>query len=102
VSENFYLHKGDSLEVYHSSYFHKHSVPILISPQVLRRRNLGQIDLIKLKRDQVGWVIELAEVKSSHQGLDFMQKHQKFRLLDSAKFVSGLLGTRIKFTALVG
>lgn len=100
--KNFCPHKGESLEVYHSSDFHAHSIPILISPQVLRSRNLGQIDLLKLVKDQEGWVIEMAEVKSSQLGLDFMQNQQKLRLLGSGKFIAGLLGTRLKFTVLVG
>jgi hypothetical protein len=74
----------------------------LISPALLRIRNLGQLDLVKISKDKYGRIIEIGEVKSSLLGIESAQKGQKLRLLASGRFISGLLGARLKFTTLVG
>ena len=95
--------RGESLEIFHSAKFHSTpSIPILISPALLRLRNLGQLDLVKMYKDKYGWIIEIGEVKSSLLGIASAQKGQKLRVLGSGRFISGLLSARLKFTALVG
>jgi hypothetical protein len=93
---------GYSLEVFHSISFHSNSIPVLVSAQVLRSRNLGQVDLARIYRDHEGQFIELTEVKSSQIGLHLSQFQQKNRLAGAGKFISGVLGLRIKLTSLVG
>jgi ribonuclease HII len=103
VLKNSSPSRGESLEIFHSVQFHSSSsIPILISPALLRIRNLGQLDLVKISKDQYGRIIEIGEVKSSPLGIQSAQKGQKLRLLASGRFFSWLIGARLKFTALVG
>jgi hypothetical protein len=103
VLKNSSHNRGESLEIFHSSKFHSTpSIPILISPALLRLRNLGQLDLVRISKDKCGWIIEIGEVKSSRLGIESAQKVQKLRLLASGRFISGLFGARLKFTAFVG
>ncbi|HXH29620.1 MAG TPA: hypothetical protein VNJ01_02295 [Bacteriovoracaceae bacterium] len=75
---------------------------MLLSSQLLRSRNLGQIDLSKLTRLQDEWIIEIVEVKSSQLGAASMERIQKLRLQDSQRFVSAVFGLRSKLMNLVG
>lgn len=74
-----------------------------MSPQLLRSRSLGQIDLASVTKDQAGcWLIEMAEVKSSHVGGEAMERTQTRRLQSAQQFLSALLGMRARFIKIVG
>lgn len=67
----------------------------------LRSRDLGQIDLARLKKDRQGWVVEVAEVKSSQLGVEQMARSQMRRLLAAQSFLAALMGHRTKLVRLV-
>lgn len=74
---------------------------MLVSPSLLRLRNLGQIDMARLTKDSEGWVVELAEVKSSNVGLETMERAQKRRLMSSQQFLASLFGHRTKLLRMI-
>lgn len=94
------MNNGLELEKQFSSEFHRAGVILLVSPTLLRSRDLGQIDLARLIRDQAGWLIEIGEVKSSAQGLEQMERSQKKRLFSSQRFLSGIFGHRSRLIAM--
>ena len=96
------LPKGLSLELKHSVEFHQNSIPILVSPKLLRSRQLGQIDLARMLRDHDGHKIEVAEVKSSKTGEEASLRSQRQRLMASTSYLASLFGVRIKLTTLIG
>lgn len=63
---------------------------------------MGQIDLARLSKDRTGWLIEVAEVKSSEVGKEAVIFGQRSRLFSSVKFLSGIFGHRSKFVLLTG
>ena len=92
---------GLRLELSHSIKFHSEGIALLISPELLRLRGLGQIDLSRMQRKSE-WVIELAEVKSSSVGEDAFLRSQRNRIVLAGKFLSGILGAPVKFLRLIG
>lgn len=98
VSKNSSGHK---LEIEFSKDFHSEGLPLLVSPALLRSRDLGQIDLARLKKDKEGWVVEVGEVKSSELGVEQMVKSQMRRLFASQKFLASVFGHRTKLVRLV-
>jgi len=68
---------------------------------LLRLRNLGQIDLARLKKDGEEWVVEIGEVKSSTVGEEQMEKSQKRRLFFSQHFLAGLFGHPTKLVRMI-
>jgi len=84
--------RGLRNELNASETFHSVGIPLLVSSQILRTRNLGQIDLARLLKKNDSWRIEIGEVKSSKMGEHQMQKSQKFRLYSSQNFLSSLFG----------
>jgi hypothetical protein len=87
-------------EIHFSVSFHSQGIPLLVSPTLLRSRNLGQIDLARFMKSQKSWVLELGEVKSSALGLEQMGRSQKKRLLNSLHFLGGLFGHEAKLSVL--
>lgn len=85
---------GVKLEVDLSLKFHQVGIPLLVSPTLLRSRNLGQIDLGRITKDRKGWLVEIAEVKSSLVGVVQMQRSQQKRLFGVQQFLAGLFGHR--------
>ena len=85
---------GLKSEIKHSKGFHAEGLPLLISAQLLRTRDLGQIDLCRVKKDRGEWLIEVGEVKSSSDGIMMMSKSQRYRLNDSQKFLTAVFGHR--------
>jgi len=83
---------GLKKEIQHSLTFHQEGIPLLISEQLLRSRNLGQLDLVRMRKISTGWILEIAEVKSSVVGIEMIQRGQKFRLFGAQKFISSLFG----------
>jgi hypothetical protein len=81
--------------------FHKKGIPLLVSPTLLRSRDLGQIDLARIIKDKDGWILEIGEVKSSSVGEKQMEKSQKSRLFSSQKFLGGLFGHRTKLLSMI-
>jgi hypothetical protein len=88
-------------ELYFSKDFHREGLPLLVSSLLLRKRNLGQIDLGRLNKDQMGWIVEIGEVKSSQTGVEQMELFQRKRLFSAQNFLSGLFGHRTKFIRLI-
>ena len=91
---------GHRNEIKSSLEFHSKGIPLLVSPSLLRLRNLGQLDLARVIRDSEGWVVEIGEVKSSAMGEEQMQRGQKKRLFSSQHFLAGLFGHRTKLLSL--
>ena len=89
------------LELQHSLAFHSTGIPLLVSPDLLRQRGLGQIDLSRMQKKE-NWVIEIAEVKSSSVGEDAFVRNQRKRIVSTGKFLSGIFGAPVKFIRLVG
>ncbi len=85
-----------------SEEFHSDGIPLLVSARLLRSRDLGQIDLSRIRKDREGWLLEIGEVKSSEVGAFQMERFQKMRLYAAQKFLSGLFGFRSKLIRLVG
>jgi hypothetical protein len=88
---------GLDKEIQASVLFHSVGMPILVSGQLLRARDMGQIDLARLRKDDSGWLIEVQEVKSSTVGEEMLLRGQRNRLISSMNFLSGIFGARIKF-----
>jgi hypothetical protein len=72
--------------------FHSEGCPLLVSSALLRSRDMGQVDLSRLRKVHGNWVIEIAEVKSSLLGGEMFLRGQRGRLHSSQKFLSGILG----------
>lgn len=89
-------------EMKFSEEFHSDGIPLLVSARLLRSRDLGQIDLSRIRKDRDGWLLEIGEVKSSEVGAFQMERFQKARLYAAQKFLSGLFGFRSKLIRLVG
>lgn len=81
--------------------FHQEGIPLLVSPALLRSRDLGQIDLARIKKDREGWILEIGEVKSSMVGEEQMERFQKRRLFSSQRFLAGLFGHRTKLVSMI-
>lgn len=92
---------GHKLEITFSQTFHSEGIPLLVSHNLLRSRDLGQIDLARLKKDREDWVLEVGEVKSSELGVELMIRSQMRRLLAAQRFLSSLFGHRTKLVRLV-
>jgi hypothetical protein len=86
----------------HSKTFHHVGIPLLISGQLLRERQLGQVDLARIYKMSGEWVVDVAEVKSSDIGAEMLSRDQGRRLSNSVKFIGGLLGYKTKLIKLVG
>ena len=89
-------------EIEASKKFHSEGVPLLVSPQLLRARDLGQVDLARLNKTRGEWFLEMAEVKSSDMGFIQMQRFQKQRLFSAQNFLSGLFGLPSRLIHLLG
>lgn len=87
-------------EIHFSKTFHSQGSPLLVSPLILRFRDLGQIDLARLRKDKTDWILEIVEVKSSRVGQELLLRGQKIRLLNAQKFLSGIFGVRSKLITL--
>jgi len=85
-----------------SENFHAKGLPLLVSPQLLRARGLGQVDVARMIKQYGGWVIEVGEVKSSLVGSESMLRNQMNRLRNSQYFLSGLFGAPSRFIEIVG
>lgn len=91
---------GLSLELERSREFHSEGIPLLVSPQLLRTRDLGQLDLARLRKVKEEWRIEIAEVKSSQTGMVAILRGQRRRILSAANFLSGIFGYPAVFKVL--
>lgn len=94
------MNKGLTQEIAASQSFHLDGIPLLVSSTLLRSRQLGQIDLARIRVDKQGWLIELAEVKSSQLGVEQMERSQKRRLFASQHFLSGIFGHRSRLISI--
>jgi hypothetical protein len=81
--------------------FHFEGTPLLVSSQLLRKRLLGQIDIARLIKDREGWIIEVAEVKSSDVGVKQMEIRQVSRIISSQNFLAKIFGFRTKLIRIV-
>jgi hypothetical protein len=57
--------------------------------------------MARLIKDGEGWVVEVAEVKSSSVGLEMMERAQKGRLMSSQHFLASLFGHRTKLLRMI-
>jgi hypothetical protein len=92
---------GLALERERSREFHADGLPLLVSPKLLRSRELGQLDLARMKKKE-SWILEVAEVKTSSVGDEALERGQRKRIVNAAKFLSGIFGCPVKFIRLVG
>ena len=97
VSKN----SGLTSELTFSESFHREGIPLLVSSVLLRKRNLGQVDLVRLKKDPTGWVVEVGEVKSSEMGIFSMERNQKQRIFSTQNFLAMIFGYRTKLIRLM-
>lgn len=81
---------GKKHEANFSKNFHQKGIPLLVSPLVLRSKNMGQVDMARILDNQ----IEVAEVKSGGH----ISVSQQSRLLKSAEFLSIILKKSAKLT----
>ena len=87
------MRKGDSLEKKYSLIIHKSNVPVLISSQLVRTIDAGQIDIAKLSKGKnKSWVLSLYEVKSSQ----YPSPRQWQRLRRSQDYLSRVLEIETK------
>lgn len=75
-----------------SNEVHAKGLPVLVSPQFLRDRAMGQIDLAILKKDEFENKLFVYEVKSSMN----VASWQKKRILDSSHYIGLLLNSTVK------
>jgi hypothetical protein len=91
---------GLKLEQEFSRQFHSQGVPVLVSPALLRERQLGQLDLVSLNKTRGGWILEVGEVKSSMLGLENMQRAQLNRIRCAQNFLAGIFGVHTRLQRL--
>ncbi len=87
---------GLRLEKTKSVDFHSTGIPLLISPDLLRKRDLGQLDLVRMTK-KASWTIEVAEVKSSDVGLASLERGQRRRIIGAMNFLSRIFGYPSRF-----
>lgn len=75
---------GEEFEKAQSIFFHGQGIPLLVSPRLLRKKNLGQIDLAIIKNKKI-IVIELKKNKTSLNHSHFSR--QKIRLKASCDYL---------------
>ena len=81
ASKSFYKKEGTLFEKYISFILHKDTIPVLIDPDLLRKRDLGQIDCCYIKNKKI-YVIECKTGKGLLSG------QQKIRLVKTSDFIS--------------
>ncbi|RPJ70938.1 MAG: hypothetical protein EHM20_15045 [Alphaproteobacteria bacterium] len=86
------MRKGDKFEKDFSLHTHRVQVPVLISSQLLRSVNAGQIDVAGLVRKNKSWVLYLVELKSSI----YPSAIQWLRLKRSQDYLSKVLDIETK------
>jgi hypothetical protein len=87
--------KGLSFELRYSKDFHKIGVPLLISSNLLRRNNAGQVDISRLRSFKGEWIVELRELKTNEFNT---QRSQYQRLLKAVRLLSEILELRFEFS----
>ncbi len=70
--------------------FEKEEIPLLVCPRLLRKRNLGQVDLAKVRRPSKD--ITIYELKSDVHMVSFRQKR---RLMESCQFIGTIFQSKI-------
>ena len=86
------MRKGDKLEKEFSATIHKSHLPVLISSQIVRSLNAGQVDVAGLSKINQSWVLTLFEIKSSQ----YPSNQQWRRLLRAQDYLSRVLGIDTK------
>jgi hypothetical protein len=87
---------GIEKEMFVSNTFHSVGIPLLVSPNLLRQRGLGQIDLARLVKTPTSWQLDVVEVKSSILKSPFKNKKQYQRLNHSTHFLALIFGAESK------
>ena len=80
--------KGRLFELEVSKTFHQQGVPLLVCAKLLRRKNLGQIDMARVISRSSRLVIEVQECKSG----GFLSARQLLRLRRASHFLGELFG----------
>lgn len=86
------MRKGDKFEQDYSAKTHRVYLPVLISSQILRSLNAGQIDVAGLSKNNQTWVLRLFELKYSQ----YPGKAQWKRLLLAQDYLSKILEVETK------
>jgi hypothetical protein len=86
------MRKGDKLEKDFSRLLHQTHLPVLVSSQILRSINAGQIDVAGLTKKNKSWVLSIFEVKSSQ----YPSGKQWLRLLRAQDYLSRVLEVETK------
>ena len=80
------IERGLREELKWSRFFHEKGVAVLVSPDLLRKRGMGQVDLCFFKKKRGKVFLEVVEVKSS--SFHFFSHKQRRRVLNSCSFLS--------------
>jgi hypothetical protein len=91
---------GLEVEKKFSKSFHSEGIAVLVSPKILRQRQLGQLDLVRLKKNPSGWLLEVGEVKSSAMGVENMLRAQRSRIFSAQNFLAGIFGAHTRLIKL--
>ena len=84
--------KGLEFEAEFTKKYHCDHLPLLISPQLLRKLNLGQIDAAKVFKCQGKSIVELVELKTS-----IMPTKKQFRrLMKTREYLSWVFEREVK------
>ena len=86
------LKKGLKAEIEASKILHSHYLPLLISSQILRVRNCGQVDLACFKDNE----IYIFEVKNRKIAKGFLGIKQRIRLSQSVNYISNVFKKRVR------
>lgn len=77
------MNKGEFQEAEASKYYHQKYLPLLVSSKLLRKLNLGQIDLSYFQKSHE-WKLIIVEIKSQCGP----SRTQERRLRDSSEYLS--------------
>lgn len=86
------LAKGLQSEIKASKLLHSNYLPLLISPQILRTRSCGQIDLACFKDNE----IYLFEIKNRKLAKGSLSIKQRIRLSQSVRYISGVFNKKVR------
>lgn len=91
--------QAQNLELYFSKIYHSKEIPLLVSPELLRRHSCGQLDLAVLTKNRsTEDEIHLFEIKSNKtKNIGY---RQRTRLQATAKFLSTILKLNVLFRVL--
>ncbi len=90
------MNKGMIFEKNFSLSFHSRNVALLISPKLLRKYQLGQVDMAKVELNHYMDIQKVHCVELKYQSIP--SKLQQVRLIKATNYLSQLLEVETKFT----